>query len=90
MESNALASKSIFDIIEERSEVPDIFGWTKNESLYKWDEESFLFESDLVEVQREPQKLKSRRYVLTLNSLIRFKVANCISNNRIEIQSSNT
>jgi hypothetical protein len=74
METNGTSSKSIFDIIEERSSSPEIFSWGKNESLFKYDKESYLFEGDLTEIMAEPTKLKVRRYVLTLNSLIKYKV----------------
>ncbi len=75
MESNVLLAKSIFDIIEERSDTPAYLDWSNDESLFKADSELFLFEGELVTMDAVSHKFKTRRYVLTLNALIRCKVS---------------
>ncbi len=74
METNVLLAKSIFDIIEERSESPVYFTWSTDQSLFRVDPELFLFEGELTTMDATSHKFKTRRYVLTLNAIIRYKV----------------
>ena len=87
MESSEVLSKSIFDIIEERSETPNIFAWSDNVTLFNKHPDIFLFEGNLMTVQKDPYKLRTRRYVLTLNALIKYKVAFSFNKSSLEIKS---
>jgi len=66
--------KSIFDIIEEKNNLPLIFGWTTTHEYTELKPESFIFEGFLITFEGLPEKAKSRKYILTHNSLIRYKV----------------
>ncbi len=91
MESSELLSKSIFDMIEDRSEAPIIFAWSRNAVLFTTTPEILLFEGELMTMQKNPFKLRSRKYVLTINALIRYKVLFKIHlPNFIEIRSNNS
>ncbi len=72
--NNDSAFKSIFDIIEERSDFPCVFGWSDSASLCKFTDENFLFEGRLIILEGNPPRPKPRRCVLTHKALIRYKV----------------
>jgi hypothetical protein len=67
--------KSIFDVIEERSENPEEFVWGKKEELMKYTPEEFVFEGYLINLAGpNSNKMSKRKYVLTIDALIQYKV----------------
>ncbi len=74
MEPRASKHKSVFDIIEERSEHPEQFAWTKDAAKLAYQAEEFLHKGELATLSASDEVPKKRPYVLTLQALIRYKV----------------
>ena len=76
-------AKSIFDLIEERSATPYIFAWSSDLTMSKFTAEEFVYEGELITSKGPDAPLSKRRFVLTLNGLIKYKVCiNCKQGNR--------
>ena len=75
MVSEAKEPVSIFDIIEERSEHPEVFQWRMSEGYLQLAKEQRLFEGELTSLQGKEVKLVVRKYALTLQALIRLKAS---------------
>lgn len=88
MENSVPPSNSIFDIIEERSDSPEEFVWSTNPALFICNTELIIFEGELVTLSGDSHKMRSRRYVLTLNALIKYKVRTYARWNRGQIRRS--
>lgn len=73
MESNTIVTKSIFDVIEERSENPEDFNWITSKSLSEFSEEEKLYEGYLININNKTNKTCKRKYILTVFALIKFK-----------------
>jgi len=74
MEARDGDKKSYFDLMEERSESPTMFAWSKDLDLHKYTEEELLFRGTLLTLREDPQRLVEHPYILTLRSLIKCKV----------------
>lgn len=75
MEISNQHTKSIFDIIEERSGNPQVFSWKSNDiSLYNFTEEEYIYDGYLINIHKDPPKACKRKYILTVHGLIKFKV----------------
>ncbi len=66
-------SKSVFDILEEHSESPEIFSWLRDPLLFDYTPAEYLHDGVLFTIDEADGKLKRDRYVLTKNVLIRLR-----------------
>ena len=73
MERRKLPFKSIFDEIEENSQFPHIFAWSRNKSLFDTDNILFDDEDGLI-IKKSSSQFSTNHYVLTLDALIKYKV----------------
>jgi hypothetical protein len=74
MEACTLQSRSIFDLIEERSATPETFGWVTDPAILAFTESEQLHAGPLLLCDFEAMQQQSRIYVLTLRALIKCKV----------------
>ena len=74
MESHSNDGQSFFDLLEEKSEKPEIFDWQTDKNLFKYNEEERLFVGTLLSIKKSPNKIKKHLFLLTLQSLIKYKV----------------
>ncbi len=68
-------SKSLFDIIEERSDSPEPFVWSKEMPAGSDTGSEVLFEGTLLSLSRLGTSYVARRYILTLQTLTVCKVS---------------
>lgn len=73
--------QSIFDTVEEHSDSPLIFAWSSDKGLLSLSSE-MLIDDKLITIKENPNRYCSHRYVLTLSTLIKYKVRFLISMNR--------
>ena len=68
MDSIENASRSFFDILEEKRETPVTFAWTKQALILKLSNAEILHSGELITVQSTGEQ-RNAHYILTLNSL---------------------
>ena len=74
MENTLAEYTSIFDIMEESSESPELFKWSRDPALFAYHTEEFLHEGELLTENALDDTLKVNRFVLTHCVLIKYKV----------------
>ncbi len=79
-------TKSIFDLIEEKSATPTTFAWSDDLEKCKYSSEEYIYEGELCVPGGPGLPPSRRRYVLTLSGLIKYKVN--IDSSPVEIQSA--
>lgn len=87
MQASFRGNKSLFDIIEERSEKPENFEWTTEPSLLSYNPEEILHKGTLLTLQSSYEIIKTNCYILTLRGLIKCKVMKHLKS-LIEIRNS--
>ncbi len=73
--SSTTKSRSIFDIIEEKKDRPEEFAWRKDPKFFAYDPTDFLYDGTLT-IAKSDSILKTNRYILTLNGVIKYKGKN--------------
>ena len=72
--------ESIFDVLEERSSNPSAFAWERVETTYQLVREDILYEAFLIMFNAKNEPTKTRKFMLTRDTLIRCKVHGGIDN----------
>jgi hypothetical protein len=67
-------SKSIFSLLEEYSESPTVFIWSRNTMLLNTEAKDIKFRGELLTIKKDLARFCRHHYVLTLNTLIQYKV----------------
>lgn len=73
MNEQETLTQSIFNIIEEKKEKPEIFAWTKSPEQLIYNPSEVLYDSMLITSNGKGDS-KTNRYILTLQGFLKCKV----------------
>jgi hypothetical protein len=74
MEKQYPKMKSIFDIIEENKDICVQFKWQKEEKTLNFTKEEIVHEGELCIYKEQKEEMKSHKYALTHQGLVKFNV----------------